>query len=64
MTTFDTSPSATRGTRFGGRLGALVSRFQAWNDVRTTRNALSRLSDHALDDLGLTRGDVDRMSRF
>lgn len=64
MTTFDTSPGAARRTRFGGRLGALVSRLQAWNDVRTTRNALSRLSDHALDDLGLTRGDVARMSRF
>jgi len=30
----------------------------AWNDARVTRNALGKLSDRELDDIGLTRGDI------
>ena len=44
---------------FGGLFGTLVSAFAAWNDTRVTRNALSRLSDRELDDIGLSRGDID-----
>lgn len=29
-----------------------------WNEARKTRNALSRLSDRELDDIGLCRGDI------
>ncbi len=47
---------------FGGFAGALVSTFAAWNDARVTRNALSRLSDRELDDIGLTRGDIDTIA--
>jgi uncharacterized protein YjiS (DUF1127 family) len=51
------------GTLFGGRLGnlfaTLVADVAAWNDARVTRNALSRLSDRELDDIGLCRGDID-----
>lgn len=51
---------------FGGRVfrqlvrlsGAVIS----WNDARVTRNALRRLSNHELDDIGLSRGDVDRLT--
>jgi len=57
------------GHLFGARLSNMISRFvgtvAAWNDARVTRNALSRLSDHELDDLGLTRGDVANLgSKF
>ena len=31
----------------------------AWNDARLTRNALARLSNQALSDIGLVRGDID-----
>lgn len=31
---------------------------QAWNDARVTRKALSRLSTHELNDIGLTPNDV------
>ncbi|MDF0599822.1 DUF1127 domain-containing protein [Psychromarinibacter sp. C21-152] len=41
----------------------LVGRLAAWNDARVTRNALTRLSDHELDDLGLTRNDIDVIAR-
>jgi uncharacterized protein YjiS (DUF1127 family) len=41
-----------------------VSRsFSAWNDGRVTRNALGKLSDRELDDIGLCRGDVDMIGR-
>ncbi len=29
-----------------------------WNEARLTRKALSALSDHMLEDIGLTRGDI------
>lgn len=34
-----------------------------WNERRMTRNALSRLSDRELEDIGLTRGDIDAVAR-
>ena len=40
-------------------LADIVGRAAAWNDARVTRKALSQLSDHELDDLGLNRGDID-----
>ena len=44
-------------------LSNAVATFQAWNDARVTRTALSKLSDRELDDIGLCRGDVDVMGR-
>lgn len=40
----------------------LFGRIHAWNEARRTRNALSQLSDHVLDDIGLNRGDIERLS--
>jgi len=37
--------------------------LSAWNDARMTRNALNRLSDRELDDIGLCRGDIDLIGR-
>ena len=34
----------------------------AWNDQRRTRDTLSKLSAEQLDDLGLSRGDIDRIA--
>lgn len=34
-----------------------------WNDARVTRNALGKLSDRELDDIGLCRGDVALIGR-
>jgi uncharacterized protein YjiS (DUF1127 family) len=64
MAAFDTSRPA-QGF-FGGRLSSLVASavamFVAWNDARVTRNALARLSDRELDDIGLCRGDIEAIS--
>lgn len=60
MAAFDTSrptyAAANKG--FGAFATSLISVFAAWNDARKTRAALSQLSDHELDDIGLTRGDI------
>jgi len=66
MASFDTTRPMADGHLFGARLSniffsGLVGTIASWNDARVTRNALSRLSDHELDDLGLTRGDIASM---
>jgi uncharacterized protein YjiS (DUF1127 family) len=42
-----------------GFLTAPIAAFLQWNDARVTRNVLSGLSDHELDDIGLCRGDIE-----
>ena len=63
MATFDTSRttygSATAASRFFSAISAVIATIVAWNDARVTRNALSGLTDRELDDIGLTRGDID-----
>jgi len=67
MAAFETRRSAPFGAisifhavqGVGGMFGAL----SAWNDARVTRNALGKLSDRELDDIGLCRGDIEQMGR-
>ncbi|MAQ35651.1 hypothetical protein BMI91_07045 [Thioclava sediminum] len=40
---------------------SLIAALHDWNDARVTRKALMKLSDRALDDIGLTRLDVARL---
>jgi len=35
----------------------------AWNNSRETRNALSKLSDHELNDIGLSRSDIGSIGK-
>ncbi|MCB1396918.1 MAG: DUF1127 domain-containing protein [Rhodobacter sp.] len=49
------------GRSFGFSFGDFFARLIAWNDQRTTRNELSKLSDRELDDIGLCRGDIERI---
>lgn len=58
MAAFDTTRPAISGNRFFSALSNMAGTFATWNEARITRNALSRLSDHELDDLGLTRSDI------
>ena len=41
----------------------MSSELANWNDVRVTRNALSKLSARELNDIGLAPGDIDKISR-
>lgn len=61
MATFATNRT-TAGMSAGRITNFFLSTFAAvaaWNDARTTRNALSKLSARELDDIGLCVGDID-----
>lgn len=51
------------GARPFGFASKLVETYRDWKNSRVTRNQLSNLSDRELDDIGLTRGDIDRIAR-
>ncbi len=65
MAAFETTHLPVAGRSFGGRLStAFANAFgtiAAWNDARVTRNALSKLTDRELSDIGLTRADIEAM---
>jgi len=48
-------------TGFGAMslVSGFVASIASWNDARVTRNALAKLSDRELDDIGLCRGDIE-----
>ncbi len=65
MALFDTArPAASTGLaqRIGSMFVAAFGAVQAWNDARITRNALETLSDRELEDIGLVRGDIDKVA--
>ncbi|WP_347311115.1 DUF1127 domain-containing protein [Defluviimonas sp. SAOS-178_SWC] len=59
MSVYELNRPASHVTGF---FGTLVVAFAAWNDARVTRNALSRLTDRELDDIGLSRADIDTIA--
>ena len=67
MATYETSRTAPFGAISVFRMVQSVSNFGAafrtWNSTRVTRNALSKLSNRELDDIGLCRGDIDLIGR-
>ena len=67
MAAFDTTRTSYGYTGLIGRIGsafaAAFGAFAAWNDIRVTRNALSRLTDRELEDIGLARGDIDTIAQ-
>ncbi|MDD9923927.1 MAG: DUF1127 domain-containing protein [Boseongicola sp.] len=54
--------SVTSADRFNRLIASTIGALASWNDARNTRNALAKLSDHELDDLGISRGDIDRIT--
>jgi uncharacterized protein YjiS (DUF1127 family) len=53
------APAGLLGQLYANTIGA----FAAWNDARVTRAALAQLSDRELEDIGLSRGDIDAVAR-
>ncbi len=47
------------GANLGSAITAVVGRLAQWNDARVTRATLARLTDRELDDIGLSRADID-----
>jgi uncharacterized protein YjiS (DUF1127 family) len=41
----------------------LLSRYRAWLRYRATVTELSRLSDRELNDVGISRSDIERTAR-
>lgn len=62
MSAIDTlhAPAIARPANIFSRLALAV---MDWNNARTTRDALYRLTDRELDDIGLNRSDIDRVAR-
>ncbi|WP_423207879.1 DUF1127 domain-containing protein [Paracoccus yeei] len=60
MSAIDTNRVHGGAGSFG--IGSIFAVLAAWNDARVTKNALSRLTDRELDDIGLCRGDIDRIA--
>jgi len=44
-----------------GGLSLLLHAISSWYEGHRTRKALSQLSERQLDDIGLTRADIDRV---
>lgn len=47
----------------GNMVAMVFSLIASARDTRTIRRDLSRLSDRELDDIGLCRGDIERIAR-
>ncbi|SIN74931.1 DUF1127 domain-containing protein [Vannielia litorea] len=64
MAYFDPTTRAS-GSTLAGRITRFLTRPTAiiaeWNDRRVTRNALSKLTDRELDDIGLCRSDLEAL---
>lgn len=61
MSAADTNHGLVRNAR-AGFVSKMIDSVTAWNDARVTRNALARLSDRELNDIGLTRFDIDHLA--
>ena len=61
MATYDNAYTTANSGRIGQVFAAIVAAIASWNDVRSTRNALRALSDRELDDIGLSRGDIENL---
>ena len=60
MTAIDSRAHVAAAPGILTRLSAAVAE---WYNARATRIELSRLSDRELDDIGLSRADIDRIAR-
>ena len=60
MSAIDSFRTTARPTGFVARINAAL---QHWLDVRDTRNALYSLTDRELNDIGLSRADIERVAR-
>ena len=61
MSAFDTTRTNTSFSALN-LVSSIVASIASWNDARVTRTALAKLSDRELDDIGLSRGDIDMVA--
>ena len=58
MAFFDQTHPAAHGT-LRRTVGSLVAAYNDWHNAALNRKALSKLTDAELDDIGLSRADLD-----
>jgi uncharacterized protein YjiS (DUF1127 family) len=61
-TTRTTYGIAIFANRMIARVADLALNIAAWNDARVTRRALNGLTDRELADIGLERGEIDKIA--
>ncbi|TNF22293.1 MAG: DUF1127 domain-containing protein [Rhodobacteraceae bacterium] len=68
MAVYEQSHAQIAIAGFADRIGrvilAMLGGLADWNAARRTRKILNRLSDAELDDIGLTRAQIDRVAGF
>ncbi len=61
-----TAPRSSAGEANLGLLGGIVMRLSSWvgeqRRYRQTMNELSALTDRELDDIGMSRGDIEAVA--
>lgn len=62
MAVIDTTRAGDAPTFVFGGLSKLVEAYSAWKSARVTRKALSQLTDRELDDIGLSRADIETIA--
>lgn len=66
MAAIDTTRPLSHGRLSEGRhanlITTIIAKIVAWNHTRATRNALSKLTDRELEDIGLSRGNIDSLN--
>lgn len=63
MAVIDTTTVAGgKGNVLSRSVQNIIAQFNAWNDARITRNALARLSDRELEDIGISRAEIDTIA--
>ncbi|SFR13743.1 DUF1127 domain-containing protein [Poseidonocella sedimentorum] len=63
MAFFDSIYAASHRSETPRAIYRIVTAIADWRAERNTRKALSALSDRELDDIGLSRWDIDRVAR-
>jgi uncharacterized protein YjiS (DUF1127 family) len=58
-TTYTNSRSANAMIGAQDYFAQMVSAVAGWKETKRTRDALNKLSDYQLEDIGLSRGDIE-----
>ncbi len=64
MAYITTNASLATSAPARGYIEALFARFHAWRMYRKTVAELSALTDHELEDIGVTRGSIPYFARM
>ncbi len=64
MAVIDTTRTHAATGFVGQTVAKVIATVSAFFETRATRKALSQLSDRELDDIGLNRGDIDRIGIY